>query len=110
TFACAQMATGLCSPQGLASDSNDNLYVADAGNSRVLEFNQPLAPFDAGTGAGDQTADLVFGQGAMGNEFDGNSCDIVDGQASQLGMCNPLSVAVDGLGNLYVGDDGDHRV
>ena len=25
-------------------------------------------------------------------------------------MCNPLSVAVDGSGNLYVGDDGDHRV
>ena len=51
--ACAQTATGLCYPQGLASDSNDNLYVADAGNHRVLEFNQPLATPNADTGAGD---------------------------------------------------------
>ncbi|MGC2443874.1 NHL repeat-containing protein, partial [Candidatus Binatus sp.] len=107
---CAQTAAGLCFPQGVASDSSNNLYVADAGNHRVLEYNQPLAPFNAVTGAGDTNADLVFGQGASGTDFSSDACDINGGTASNVGMCNPLSVAVDGLGDVYVGDDGDHRV
>src|ERR1700722_13961794 len=107
---CAEGVAGLCFPQGVASDSSNNLYVADAGNHRVLEYNQPLATFNAATGAGDSNADLVFGQGAAGTDFTGDSCDINSGTASNVGMCNPLSVAVDGSGNLYVGDDGDHRV
>ncbi len=107
---CAEGAAGLCFPQGVASDSSNNLYVADAGNHRVLEYNQPLAAFNAVTGAGDTNADLVFGQGASGTDFTGDSCDINSGTASNVGMCNPLSVAVDGSNNLYVGDDGDHRV
>jgi DNA-binding beta-propeller fold protein YncE len=36
---CAQTAAGLCSPQGVATDSSNKLYVADAGNHRVLEYN-----------------------------------------------------------------------
>ena len=107
---CAQTAAGLCFPQGVASDSNNNLYVADAGNNRVLEFNQPLAPPTGINGIGDATADLVFGQGASGTDFVGNACVLNSGSATAVGMCNPLSVAVDGSGNVYVGDDGDHRV
>ena len=107
---CAQTAAGLCFPQGVASDSNNNLYVADAGNNRVLEFNQPLAPPTGINGIGDATADLVFGQGATGTDFVSNACVLNSGSATAVGMCNPLSVAVDGSGNVYVGDDGDHRV
>jgi len=109
--ACAQTAAGLCFPQGVASDSSNNLYVADAGNHRVLEYNQPLAAFNPTTGAGDTIADLVFGQGATGTDFASHACVRNGGNpASAVGMCNPLSVAVDGSGNLYVGDDGDFRV
>src|SRR5579862_6353069 len=107
---CAATAAGLCFPQGVASDSRNNLYVADSGNHRMLEFNQSLAAFNPITGAGDTVADLVFGQGASGNNFAGDACDLNSGSASDVGMCNPLSVAVDGAGNVYVGDDGDHRV
>ncbi len=103
---CAQTAAGLCFPQGVAADSNNNLYVADAGNHRVLEFNQPLAI----PGSPDVTADVVFGQGAAGTGFASHACVIDSGNPTDVGMCNPLSVAVDGSGNLYVGDDGDHRV
>src|ERR1700722_2844332 len=107
---CAQTAAGLCFPQGVASDSSDNLYVADAGNNRVLEYNQPLASPAGINGIGDATADLVFGQGASGSDFVSNACVLNGGSATAVGMCNPLSVAVDGSGNAYVGDDGDHRV
>ena len=107
---CGQMATGLCFPQGVTIDAGDDLYLADAGNNRVLEFTQPLGPLNEGTGAGDETADLVFGQGAAGTDFVSHKCVINGGSASAVGMCNPLSVAVDGSGDLYVDDDGDHRV
>jgi sugar lactone lactonase YvrE len=32
---------GLCSPDGLAVDKKGNLYVADIGNNRILEYNEP---------------------------------------------------------------------
>ena len=35
-------ATDLCNPGGLAFDTQENLYVADTGNNRVVVYNQPL--------------------------------------------------------------------
>lgn len=46
----------LCLPAGLVVDSNGNLYVADAGNGRVLRFPAPFAH------KGLEQADLVLGQ------------------------------------------------
>ena len=45
----------LCGPAKVATDAAGNLYVADFGNERVLEYNTPLT-----TGV---TAATVFGQG-----------------------------------------------
>ncbi len=87
----------LCSPNGVAVDTAGNLYVSDAGNQRVLEYNAPLA-----IGA---NAAHVFGQG--GN-FTTLNCN--GGLSGADNLCNPLGVAVDGLGNLYVEDTNNNRV
>ena len=55
---------GLSAPTGLAVDSAGNLYVADAGNSRILRFP---APFASGMTAL-ETADLVLGQQSFTSE------------------------------------------
>src|SRR5204863_6030813 len=57
-------AKSLCLPEGLATDSSNNLYVADKGNNRVLEYNAPLS---------DNTADNVFGQPAFTSLATGTS-------------------------------------
>lgn len=70
----------ICLPTGVALDSNDNLYVADSANNRVLEYDQPLGsaaacatPGQPGC-AGDLIADRVFGQGPEGNNFTYSNC------------------------------------
>ena len=89
-------------PGGVAADAAGNLYVADFGNNRVVEYNTPLFA-GGGPGAGDAVADLVFGQ----TNFAGNGCNPLP-NASEL--CEPSSVAVDALGNLYVADEINNRV
>src|SRR5208282_2597529 len=96
----AVSAGGLCEPAGVAVDSSGNLWVADAGNNRVLEYANPL-------GTGNVTADLVIGQGSAGNAFTSNSCSAA-GDPDHV--CSPDAVAVDSNGNLYVADSNNDRV
>src|SRR5260370_5142102 len=107
----APSASGMCQPIGVGLDSAGNLYVADASNNRVLEFNQPLATPNISTGAGDVVPDAVFGQGSAGTDFAAHLCVTTGAQpATATWMCNPLAVATDNSGDLFVGDDGDFRV
>ena len=81
----------LCSPSGVAIDAVGNLYVADTGNNRALEYNAPLA-----TGA---NATLVFGQ--LGS-FILNGCNDVGLNSDSL--CTPQGIGVDARGNVYIAD------
>ena len=89
-------ASSLCIPVGVAVDAAGNLYVADNGNSRVLEYDSPLTT--------NTVADRVFGQGGS---FTSNTCYL--GGISADSLCQPYGVALDSAGNLYVADK-DNRV
>ena len=97
-------AIDLCAPSAAALDSMGNLYVADYTNARVLEYNTPLNPGSGETGAGDTSADMVFGQG--GN-FTSHKCN--SGGRSASSLCAPMGIAVDHSGNLYVADEVNNR-
>ena len=86
----------LCGPYGVALDGSGHLYVADEHPSRVLEYNTPLT---------NTTANEVFGQGGS---FTLTTCN--NGGISDNSLCNPLGVAVDGEGHLYVADEHNSRV
>ena len=109
-------AIDMCNPFGVAVDSSGNVYVSDQGNSRALEYDNPLAAGGGTPGtpgsAGDVTADLVFGQG---NSFTSSGCNFDTEVASRvlptaIDLCGPRGVALDGSGNLYIADQLNSRV
>jgi len=80
-------------PAGLAFDQSGNLWVADGGSNRVLEFTPPFSAREA--------ASLVIGQ----PNFTTSS-----NNANQSMLSNPSSLAFDHSGNLWVADTYDNRV
>ncbi len=82
----------LNNPAGLAFDAQGNLFIADRNNQRIRRV-------DAVT----KNISSVVGTGAQG--FSGD-----DGPAAQALLSNPSDVAVDGNNNLYIVEQGNHRV
>ncbi|MDO8431069.1 MAG: FG-GAP-like repeat-containing protein [Candidatus Binatus sp.] len=92
-------AASLCTPWGIALDSANNLYVADSGNNRLLEYDVPLTT--------DTTANRVFGQ--LGS-FTSRVCNKAGAGGNLSSLCNPLGLALDASDNLYTSDSGNSRI
>lgn len=77
------------SPEGLIMDSKGNLIVADRGNNRI----KMITP----TGQ----VSVIAGSGVAG---------AVDGAADVAQFRNPYKVGIDKDDNIYVADNGNHRI
>ncbi|MCX6897253.1 MAG: NHL repeat-containing protein [Verrucomicrobia bacterium] len=88
-------ATALRAPSGVAVDGNNQLYVADTGNNRVVVFdgNAPL------TGA---SAYAVFGQ----EDF-----NLAEAAGGAEGLRAPTDITLDEFDSwMFVTDAGNHRI
>ncbi len=86
------ISASLMYPHTVALDRAGRLYITDNGNGRVRRV-------DLGTGV----ITTIAGNGVAGYAGDG-------GPATDASFQGPYGVAVDGDGNVYVGDPGNHRV
>ena len=80
----------LFDPSAVAVDAAGNLYIADSGNSRIRKVSGGFIA-------------TVAGGGTSGFSGDG-------GPATSASLGVPEGVAVDPVGNLYISDEGNHRI
>ena len=84
-------ASEINNPSGVAVDATGNIYIADAGNNCIRKIN---------------TSGIITtmaGNGTAGYLGDG-------GAATAAELYNPLAVAVDVLGNIYIADAGNQCI
>ena len=79
------------SPRAVAFDPAGNIYIADYGNQRIRKITL------------DGNVATWAGTGTRGYSGDG-------GLATAAGLNNPISVACDAAGNLYIADSGNNRI
>ncbi|WP_344827463.1 T9SS type A sorting domain-containing protein [Rurimicrobium arvi] len=79
-------------PAGIAVDGSGNVYIADQANQRVRKVT-------ASTGV----ITTIAGTGTAGFSGDGSA-------ASSAQLNNPVAVAVDGSGNVYISDQYNQRI
>jgi sugar lactone lactonase YvrE len=84
---------GLAGPLGICFDASGNLWVADALNNRVLEYNPPFVSGMA--------ASLVLGQ----SNFTANHA-----RAGQNGLSSPSAVSCSESDSIWIADTGNNRV
>lgn len=84
-------AANLSAPFGVAADSFGNIYIADAGHSRIrkIDANGIITTF--------------AGNGNYGYSSDGGLADTTE-------LSTPFGVAVDSAGNVYIADTYNYRV
>lgn len=76
---------------GIAADARGNVYISDYGNERVRKVDAS------------GTITTFAGSGVRGSLGDG-------GPATAAQLSSPLGLAVDGAGNVYIADSGNHRI
>jgi sugar lactone lactonase YvrE len=82
---------GLNYPGDVAVDASGNLYIADIGNQRIRKVSPG------------GIISTVAGNGSRGFSGDG-------GVATSASLNNPIGIAVDASGNIYIVDNGNYRI
>ena len=78
-------------PRGVAVDSHGNLFIADNGNGVVREV--------VNSGAAEQNLITTYAGNASATV-----AGCASGKATTAGFANPIGIAVDGTGNVFVSD------
>ena len=84
-------------PSGVAADAAGNFFIADTINNRIRKVSPS------------GTITTVAGNGTQGFSGDGGSATSAALQIHEVAV-NPTGIAVDGSGNLFIGDTDNERI
>ena len=87
----AATAASIISPRGVAVDAIGNIYIADQGYNRIRKVNPSGIIY------------TIAGTGVSG--FSGDN-----GPATNAKLAGPYSIAIDGMGNVFVADVDNERI
>ena len=90
-------------PDGVALDSSGDLYIADTFNNRVQE----VAASTGTQWATSMTADDIYTIAGSSTGSSGHSGN--GGVATSAKLSNPMGVALDSAGDLYISDSANNR-
>jgi len=89
----AATAAELSYPCGILVDSSGNVYFSDSGNQVVRKFSPS------------GSISTVAGENSLGAGYSGDG-----GSATTAQLNQPVGLAIDGSGNLYIADAANHRI
>lgn len=87
---------GLWSPSGLTVDAQDNVYVSDSTNRRIMKY--------------DASGNFLMGIGYNTPWFAPSAAPAVAALANAVGHVHPYGLDLDRYGNIYVGGYSQHRL
>jgi uncharacterized protein (TIGR03437 family) len=104
----SNFSSGLFGPMAVAVDSAGNLFVADAGNNRIVRYPTPYTLADDAV----RLADFVIGQSSLNSRtpnFTGSPSERSLALSSSQGFFR-TGLVFDPQGNLWATDGGNNRV
>ena len=107
------ISSGLSGPQGVAVDSQGNLYIADTGNNAIKQWNPGTQQTVLSAGLNNPRAVAVDAHGNVYVADSGNNAIEEPGTANPTlvaSLSNPSGVAVDGQGNVYFSNTGNNSI
>ncbi len=115
--------SGLKTPSQIATDASANVYIADSGLGKVLQYAKgsgtTATPVSIGTGLTAPTGVAVDGAGDVFIADSGNVLEVPYGPSGlnaagqvtlKTGLGTNLKLAVDGAGDVFVADPDNQRV
>jgi sugar lactone lactonase YvrE len=102
----SNFASGLNTPSGVGVDAQGNVYVADAGNNRIIRYPRPTAQPDE-----IKLADMVIGQSSFTTRTPNtgglSERSLALNVGSNIFQATPV---FDSQGNLWMNDAGNNRI
>lgn len=86
-------------PEGIAVDSQGNIYIADTDNQRIRKIDATTGVITTVAGGIEVTSDLRL-QGYTGD----------GGPADEAYLSRPVDVVIDSKGNIFIADSDGHRI
>ena len=120
---CGQKEGEFCRPSGIATDTSDNVYVADTGNNRIQKFTSelkyllPIGEFGYGKDKFNLPVDIdidskdnIFVADKGNNRIQKVVGTSVMEWLKEYPFDSPSGIALDVKDNLYVSDTNNHKI